>query len=170
MASTSELVDPGEPGEPGDPAAPTVRAWRLVKRSRAATAFNGEGAFRFGGRWNSKGQRVVYASSTLALALLEILVHIDTSRAVPELVAFPIEIPGRMVEHGPHSSLDRLDDGLPWSLKKTRQIGDRWLAGARQAALQVPSAIIPLESNFLLNPVHPDFAQCRIGEPSPLPV
>lgn len=149
---------------------PSLQAWRLVKSSRVDTAFDGEGAFRFGGRWNSKGQRVVYASSSLALALLEILVHIDPSRTVPELMAIPIEIPDKMVEHGPHSSLNGIGDGLPWPLKQTRQIGDRWLAGAKQAVLQIPSAIIPLESNLLLNPAHPNFAQCRIGEPEPFPV
>lgn len=149
---------------------PVRQVWRLVRRSRAATAFDGEGAFRFGGRWNSKGQRAVYASNSLALALLEILVHIDPSRAVPELVAIPIEIPRGMIEQGPHSSLDQIGDGLPWPLKQTRQIGDRWLAGAKQAVLQIPSAIIPLESNFLLHPAHPEFNQCRIGKPEPLPI
>lgn len=148
---------------------PPVQAWRLVKRSRRDTAFDGEGAFRFGGRWNSRGQRVVYASSTLALALLEILVHIDPSRTVPELVALPIGLPGSMVARGPHSALDRIGDGLPWPLKQTRQLGDSWIAAAEHAALQVPSAIIPLESNYLLNPAHPDFVQCRIGEPEPFP-
>lgn len=149
---------------------PVRQAWRLVRRSRAAAAFDGEGAFRFGGRWNSKGRRAVYASSSLALALLEILVHIDPSRAVPELVAIPIEIPCGMIEQGPHSSLGGLGHGLPWPLKQTRQIGDHWLAGAKRAVLQIPSAIIPIESNYLLHPAHPEFTQCRIGEPEPLPL
>ncbi len=149
---------------------PPLQVWRLVKRNRAETAFDGEGAFRFGGRWNSRGQRVVYASSTLALALLEILVHIDPSRTVPELVAFPIQIPGEMLERGPHSNLDRIGDGLPWSLRDTRQIGDRWATDAKQPVLQVPSALIPIESNYLLNPAHPDFTKCRIGPPETLPI
>jgi RES domain-containing protein len=158
-----------DPADPADPADPTVRVWRLVKRVRAVSAFDGEGAFRFGGRWNSKGQRVVYASRTLALALLEILVHIDPSRGMPELVAIPIEIPSRLVGHGPHSSQDRINGGLPWPLQETRHIGDRWLAVARQPTLQVPSAIIPLESNILINPAHLDFGKCQIGEPEALP-
>lgn len=148
----------------------TLRAWRLVKRSRLDTAFDGEGAFRFGGRWNSKGQRVVYASSSLALALLEILVHIDPSRAIPELMAIPIDIPENQVERGPQSSLDRIGQGLPWPLPQTRRIGDKWIRAAQHTARQVPSAIIPLESNYLLNPTHPDFTRCRIGEPEALPI
>jgi len=147
-----------------------VQVWRLVKRSRMETAFDGEGAFRFGGRWNSKGHRLVYASSTLALALLEILVHIDPSRAIPELLAVPIKMPESMVAQGPYSTLDRIGSGLPWPLKRTRQIGDDWLSAAEQPALKVPSAIVPVENNYLLNPAHPDFARCRIGEPEPLPV
>jgi len=141
-----------------------VQAWRLVKKSRLETAFDGEGAFRFGGRWNSRGQRMVYASSSLALALLEILVHIDPTQRVPELVAIPIEIPADRIEEEPHSVLKNLAGGLPWSLSETRRRGDAWLASANQPALLVPSAVIPLEQNFLLNPAHPDFDRCRIGE------
>lgn len=149
---------------------PTLQAWRLVKSSRVGTAFDGEGAFRFGGRWNSKGQRVVYASSSLALALLEILVHVDPSRTIPELLAIPIHIPDELVERGPQSSLDRIGHGLPWPLAQTRRIGDQWTSAAKQPVRQVPSAIIPIESNYLLNPTHPDFARCRMGEPEALPI
>lgn len=147
-----------------------VQAWRLVKKSRVKTAFDGEGAFRFGGRWNNKRRHVVYASSSLSLALLEILVHIDPGRAVPALMAIPVEMPARLIERGPHSTLNRLGRDLPWSLKETRRIGDHWIAEARHTVLQIPSAIIPLESNYLLNPDHPDFRCIRIGKPEPLPV
>ena len=145
-----------------------VRAWRLVKKSRIETAFDGEGAFRFGGRWNSRGQRMVYASSTLALALLEILVHIDPAGGVPELVAIPIEIPKTRIEENSHSILKTLGNGLPWSLSETRRKGDAWLASVNKPALLVPSAIIPVELNFLINPAHPHFNECRIGAPEEL--
>lgn len=147
---------------------PSFTAWRLVKRSRVDTAFDGEGAYRYGGRWNSKGQRLVYASSTLSLALLEILVHIDPSKTVPELMAVPIEVPKNLLELGPYSALDKICESLPLSLKQTRQIGDIWATTAKQPVLQVPSAIIPIEHNYLFNPAHPDFSLCRIGEPEPL--
>jgi len=140
-----------------------VQAWRLVKKNRVDTAYDGEGAFRFGGRWNNRGHRMVYASSTLALALLEILVHIDPSGHVPELFAIPVEIPDGQIEKGPHATVKTFDEKLPWSLSETRRVGDTWVTAALKPALQVPSAIIPTEQNFLLNPEHPDFKKCRIG-------
>ncbi|MGB0743532.1 MAG: RES family NAD+ phosphorylase [Opitutales bacterium] len=141
----------------------TVQAWRLVKKERAHTAFDGEGAFRFGGRWNHRGQRVVYASSTLALALLEILVHIDPTGHVPELVAITIEIPVNQIETGPRSSAKSLSEGLPWPLSKTRQTGDAWMRTAKKPVLQVPSAIVQVEQNYLINPEHRDFDKIEIG-------
>ncbi len=52
-------------------------AWRIVKEKHAASAFSGEGAAKTGGRWNSRGVPVVYASATKALAALETLVHLN---------------------------------------------------------------------------------------------
>jgi RES domain-containing protein len=147
-----------------------IQAWRLVKRNWVDTAFDGEGAFRFGGRWNNRGQRMVYASSTLALAFLEILVHIDPTGCVPELAAIPIEIPLAQIEAGGHSSVKTFNKGLPWSLSETRRVGDAWIAAARKPALRVASAIIPVEKNYLLNPGHPEFARCRIGSAQKLPL
>lgn len=144
-----------------------VQAWRLVKANRAATAFDGEGAYRFGGRWNSRGVRAVYASSTLALALLEILVHIDPAARVPELVAISIQIPAAMIEREPHTRATRVRGGFARPIAETRHAGDDWIRAARNPALQVPSAIIPVEHNYLLNPEHPGFQKLKIGPAEP---
>jgi len=144
-----------------------VQAWRLVKQSRVPTAFDGEGAYRFGGRWNSRGVRAVYASSTLALALLEILVHIDPAGRVPELVAIPLEIPGPMIERDHRSRASHLDGGFAWPIGDTRRTGDRWLQAARKPALQVANAVVPVEHNYLLNPEHADFHKLVIGPAEP---
>jgi RES domain-containing protein len=144
-----------------------MRVWRLVKASHRQTAFDGEGAFRFGGRWNSRGHRVVYASESLALALLEIIVHLDPARSVPELLAFPVDIPLGCFDSGDWIG-NLCPETLPsWDqpLGQTRERGDRWCEAARSAALRVPSAIIPIEQNILLNPAHPEFRHCEIGAP-----
>ena len=143
---------------------PTV--WRIVKRTRAATAFDGKGAHRFGGRWNSPGRRAVYVSSSKALATLELLVHLDVAR-LPRLVAFAFDLDDELVEQ---LALDRLPRGW-WKgrhLAVTRRLGDDWLASGRALALAVPSAIVPEESNYLLNPEHPAFARLRFGRPMPV--
>ena len=143
----------------------TLQLWRLVKTEHVATAFDGEGAYRFGGRWNSRGQRVVYASSTLSLALLEILVHIDATGPMPAMSAIPIEVPADAIYSEEFSKLNQVTGGLPWSLGQTRSWGDDWNQSRKAIAMQVPSAIVPLESNYLLNPSHPSFQDLKIGDP-----
>lgn len=64
--------------------------WRIVREKYAATAFDGEGAYRYGGRWNSQGRRVVYTSATLSLAALEMLVHLQPP-VVFRFAAIPVE-------------------------------------------------------------------------------
>ena len=142
-----------------------LRLWRLVKTRHAGTAFDGEGAYRFGGRWNSPGQRVVYASESLSLALLEIFVHLDPAARLPDLSAFPIYLPRALLRTETFSTLDQVSGGLPWSMRKTRAWGDGWNRAQTTPALAVPSALVPLESNYLLNPQHPDFSQINIGKP-----
>ena len=142
-----------------------VLLWRLVKARHAETAFDGEGAFRFGGRWNHRGQRVVYASGSLSLAALEILVHLDASSHLPELCAIPISLPPDLLTVKNFSAHDAVSGGLPWGLAQTRAWGDRWCTTGETPALRIPSAIVPRESNYLLNPQHPDFSRLTIGEP-----
>jgi RES domain-containing protein len=140
--------------------------WRVVKRKHAATAFDGKAAQRFGGRWNSPGRRAVYSSASKSLALLEILVHLDVGRALPRLVAFTFDIDDELVEPLPAARLSR-----HWRASRglwvTQRIGDAWLASGRTLALAVPSAIVPEESNYLLNPAHPAFGNLKFGRSVP---
>src|SRR5437867_5147169 len=74
------------------------KLWRVVKRTHAATAFDGKAAERFGGRWNSPGRRAVYASASKSLALLEVLVHLDVGRPLPHLVAFGFDVDSKLID------------------------------------------------------------------------
>lgn len=145
-----------------------VQAWRLVKSQHAATAFDGEGAFRFGGRWNHRGCRVVYASGSLALALLEVLVHLDPAGRVPALTAIPIQLPQSLIDIAPMGAPSSTADAVPLPIGTTRQIGDTWIQTAHRPALRIPSAIVPIEHNYLLNPEHQDFHRIHIGQAEPL--
>jgi RES domain-containing protein len=140
--------------------------WRVVKRKHASTAFDGKAAQRFGGRWNSPGRRAVYASGTKSLAVLEVLVHLDVGRRLPRLVAFGFAVDDHLVDRLPTTDLPR-----HWrtarGLATTQRIGDDWLASGHGLALAVPSAIVPEESNYLLNPAHPRFARTKFGRPMP---
>ncbi len=136
-------------------------AWRLIKTKYLATAWDGEGAQRSGGRWNGVGTAVVYVAGTLSLALLETLVH-TTSDLLPAYTAVPIEFDESLV-----TTLDEKDLPRDWMSApapvSTRAIGDEWVKSARSALLRVPSVVVPLEYNYVMNPTHPDFGRIRIG-------
>lgn len=142
----------------------SVRSWRLVKERHAENAFDGEGARLFGGRWNSPGKRVVYTSSSLALAALETLVHLDPAMPLPRFLAFSALISSSDIATFTFPSTYALNGSLP-DLTETRQLGDNWLDEGRHLAFSVPSMIVPQEFNVLINPLHPGFAQLVIAPP-----
>jgi RES domain-containing protein len=139
-------------------------AWRIVKEKRQATAFTGEGAARTGGRWNSKGVPMIYASSTKSLATLESLVHLNPPVAF-KYVAFPLKFDDALVEI---LSANKLP--ADWQAEppppSTKAIGDAWAKAARSAVLAVPS-VITGETNYLLNPAHRGFKEINIGAREP---
>lgn len=139
-------------------------AWRITKSHYVGRAYDGEGARRIGGRWNSKGTAMVYASASASLALLEVLVHVEDESLLPAYTLVSAEVDDDLIE--------RLDEAvLPPDWRSSpappelRQIGDDWAAGLRSAALAVPSVVVPWETNLLLNPSHPRFAELRIDAP-----
>jgi RES domain-containing protein len=133
------------------------RAWRLIKTRHRADAWSGEGARWYGGRWNRKGDDAVYASSSSALAALEVLVHLERADVLrASYTLFAIEIDDALVE-----SLNPADLPGDWNRfpapPSTAGIGHRFLSAGASLALRVPSVIVPGESNFLLNPNHAAF-------------
>jgi RES domain-containing protein len=140
-------------------------AWRIVKEKHAATAFSGDGAAKSGGRWNSRGVPVVYASGTRSLALLETLVHLNPP-VVFKYVVFRVQFDDALIERVPRNRLP-----VDWRLEppppSTKAVGDTWVREARSAVLELASVIVPGETNYLLNPAHPAFANISIGGPEP---
>lgn len=141
-----------------------IPAFRLFKTKHLATAFSGEGARLHGGRWNSPSLPMIYTASSLSLATLEVLVHLEEREVLLRLFSWiAIGIPEALLEHAEGA---RLPPG--WDSDEagggSRSAGDAWLRGGRSAALAVPSVVTPGEWNYLLNPRHPDFGKIRIGE------
>ncbi len=141
-----------------------IRARRVTKTRNAGSAFTGEGARLFGSRWTSPGLPVAFASESLSLATLEVLVHLGPEPPLSAYSCFELAIPENVVE-----VLDPSRLPASWRISPApadlQIIGNRWLAAGRSAVLRVPSALVPSESNFLLNPGHPAFGQIRIGSP-----
>lgn len=118
----------------------------------------------FGGRWNSRGVRVVYASSSLALAAVETFVNLEPKLRPADLVS----IEGEILEKVEIARLDLRDLPPKWYASRDeslRQFGDAWIKDGRTVALLVPSAAIRGEWNILLNPAHPEFSKVKFNEP-----
>jgi len=152
----------------------SVVCWRIVRASFADRAFDGEGARQLGGRWNSPGTPMVYSSTTIALAALELLVNLDSMKALHEqYCVIRAELPddANLVELESIQDISpavTIDDiaAIPANAR-TRAFGDAWCAMNRAVAVSVPSAVVPQERNLLLNPRHPDFATIQVDSPIP---
>jgi RES domain-containing protein len=139
--------------------------WRIVPEELAGSAFDGDGARRFGGRWNSAGMPMVYAAEHLSLAALEVRVHIERTSLKMCFQCLAFEFDERLMKVLPAGSIpkDWQQEPPPASLQA---VGDRWLAAMESVILAVPSVIILAEHNFLINPRHPDFKKLKIGRPT----
>jgi len=137
-----------------------MRFWRICRRRYAA---DGEGARLYGGRWNSRGIRVVYASTSLALAAVETFVNLEPNLRPADLVS----IEGHLPETVEVARLDPTDLPATWYMTRDeslRRFGDEWIKARNTVALLVPSAAIRGEWNVLLNPAHPDFSRVKFQE------
>jgi RES domain-containing protein len=131
-----------------------MRVWRLVK-PESLKQHEKQEKHDPGGRWNSAGTTMIYAASSLALAALEVYVNLPhrlrRSGLFPPFTAFGFDVPDDLI----------LVSGVPDD-GDCKRAGDAWLLSARSPALQVPSAVIPRETNVLMNPDHPDFEKIRL--------
>ena len=143
------------------------QAWRIVKERHAGTAFDGEGARLYGGRWNSPGVAAVYVSESRALATLEVLAGLQTNFPLPGYVLIPTEFDDSLVV-----AIELEEVPADWRQNppapSTQRLGNDWIAQGESAVLRVPSVLVPKESNYVLNPRHPDFSAVMVGEPEPL--
>ncbi len=146
-----------------------MRVYRIYRKQRREAAFTGEGARISGARWNLPGTPVVYTCSTISLCLLEFFVHFDPEagdmtqlnleyrwadipETLPRLEIYEGDLPSDWKE-------------IPW-LRSTQELGTKWMIQAKHVVVSVPSVVVPMERNFLLNPVHPAFSKIHLGPPS----
>ena len=140
-----------------------IIGWRIAKQKHARSAFSGEGARIFEGRWNSAGARMVYCSEHLSLAALEILVHTQPVTIRDKFRVFRVSWDEKMMTTIDLKKLPNGWNAQPPSLI-SKKIGDEWVHSDRFAVLAVPSVIVPLEKTFLLNPKHRDFGKIKIKD------
>ena len=129
--------------------------WRVTRKAHAEEPLNGEGARRYGGRWNHVGTAVVYTSGSLSLAVLEYLVNLPISDLPDDLVSVQVQIPGKI----PRAEIPVNDLPNNWrtfpAIEELKDIGTNWAQQEATPILVVPSVVIPSELNYLVNPTHP---------------
>jgi RES domain-containing protein len=142
--------------------------FRVLRAVYARAPFDGEGAYRYGGRWSTPVTRLAYASKHQSLAMLEYFVHLDPENSPEDLVLAIAEVPEELSrERVPVDKLLAIWRETP-APPELAQIGDDFVKRAQNCVLLVPSALAVSESNWLINPQHPDFRQIVQHSPEPL--
>ena len=129
--------------------------------------FDGEGAFRFGGRWNSRGVRILYTAGSLSLAVLEMLVHLNNEEILLSYSFATAEFDESLIL--PIEEFRTLPEN--WSVSppplQIQRIGDEWAEAQASVVLKVPTSVLPVEFNYLINIRHPEFTKIKLGKPQP---
>jgi RES domain-containing protein len=140
----------------------------VLRKAYARAPFDGEGAYRYGGRWSSPGTRLSYASEHQSLAMLEYFVHLDQDDPPDDLVLAVAEIPDDLTR-------EKIDPGnMPGNWRDSApppelaRFGDEFVQRGEHCLLLVPSVLAPSEHNCLINPVHPDYTRIGVREVEPL--
>jgi RES domain-containing protein len=145
-----------------------IRVYRVLRRAYAGSPFDGEGAYRYGGRWSSPGIRLSYTSEHQSLAMLEYFVHLDKDDPPGDLVLAIAEIP----DHLSREKFEVSDLSAYWREAAAppglARLGDEFAQNGEHCLLLVPSALAPHENNCLINPAHPDYKRIMVRELEPL--
>jgi RES domain-containing protein len=142
-----------------------TRVYRILRKPFSRKPFDGEGAYRFGGRWSSVGVRLAYTAEHLSLAMIEYFVHIDPDDPPKDLVVVTADVPDSVSRTA--ISAKR----LPANWRRIpappglAAIGDNFVRAGNAAILTVPSALAAEEANWLINPRHREFAKIRLNPP-----
>lgn len=143
-----------------------MKVWRIATETRdyGPDDLSGMGAFHGGGRWNSQGRAVVYTASSIALATLEVIAHLERDEIPQNRFLVEIDVPDAVWQR----RLQRVAAELPptWSAipagRTCAKLGDDWLDSQASCLMCVPSVIVPEELNVLIHPAHPDTAKLAV--------
>lgn len=142
-----------------------IRLYRVLRKKYARNPFDGEGAYRYGGRWSSPGTRLSYTSEHQSLALLEYFIHLDKDDPPTDLVLAVAKIPDDLERE--RVEVAQLPDNWRNAVAppELAGIGDEFARRSECCLLLVPSALAPTEHNWLINPNHPGYNRIVVQEP-----
>lgn len=144
------------------------RVYRVLRKKYARAPFDGEGAYRYGGRWSSPGIRLSYTSEHQSLALLEYFVHLDKDDPPADLILAMAEVPDDLGRETVAIKQLPANWRAPVAPLELARVGDEFVRRGEHCLALVPSVLTPDEKNCLLNPVHPEFKRIVIQESVPV--
>lgn len=139
-----------------------LSSWRILKAKYQDQPLSGEGARRVGGRWNRRGIPLVYLAESIALATLEVLVHLQDAETLPKYTLTEIQFDSSLIRELRAEDLPQNWNAFPHPVS-TKEIGRQWVDAQSSALLKVPSSVSPREANYLLNPEHPDVKDVEVA-------
>ncbi|MDB4292036.1 RES family NAD+ phosphorylase [Maribacter sp.] len=135
--------------------------YRLSKE-KYKNDLSGIGAEKYGGRWNNKGTRMVYAAESRALAYLEVAVHVALKSMPKDYYLTEIEVPDQLIVDYDSKRLKKKAWKSNPPIEFTQSEGDAFVKADKITVLKVPSAIVQGDFNYLMNPLHADFGKIKI--------
>lgn len=132
-----------------------------MSKIRHARDLSGKGAQLAGGRWNKKGLPALYLAENRSLSILEAIVHCHSINDLNNRVILSIEVNDNLIDVFNTKKLPNNWNSFPWN-NFTINEGSKWLKSLNNLSLQIPSAIIPEEINYIVNPRHPEFNKVKI--------
>ncbi|MGB5654132.1 MAG: RES family NAD+ phosphorylase [Robiginitalea sp.] len=133
-----------------------------IAKSKYKTDLSGTGAELYGGRWNNKGTKLIYTASSRALAMLEVAVHVSFNKLLKDYFLISIEVPDSKMSGITEKDLK----GINWKSKPpsylTQDMGDIFVKEQKTLILQVPSAVVAGDCNYLINPLHQEISKVKI--------
>ncbi|GGE21362.1 RES family NAD+ phosphorylase [Psychroflexus salis] len=140
-----------------------------LSRKKYANQLNGRGAAKFGNRWNSKGIEIIYTAESRALAMAEVIVHLNLASLPSDFMILKIEIPNQIkIKKLAIKELSKNWNLFPQHME-TQKLGDAFIDASEACILKVPSAVVQGDFNYLINPHHPDFKKIKITSLAPFP-
>ena len=147
-----------------------MRVWRIYNHQAPYAQkpdfdpLSGLGGLAHAARWNKPGHPILYAAANASLATLEMVVHVRPD-LFGERTLLELELPSEteLEKVSEQAFIQLLRNAPKGDLEaKTREFGSTWLRERRSLVLEVPSFVMPIERNYLLNPLHPEFAKVEV--------
>ncbi len=138
-----------------------MKVFRL-SRKKYSKELSGKGASLSGNRWNSKGTEIIYCASSRALAMAEVAVHLNLALLPNDYLMIEINIPNTIAIKKTNKNKLPYDWDLFPHILPTQKVGDDFINKNKYCILQVPSAVVKGDINYLINPLHKDFKLIKI--------